>query len=116
MTSWIRMNEGASHKIVKTTNVESSKFTWSNNRQGMANTMERLDRALCNAEWRTTFPEGAITNLPQIYSDHSPLMVYTEGITKLNPVNRPFRFEAAWLSHSTYKDIVKSSWNHASSI
>ncbi|KAL7180965.1 hypothetical protein ACSBR1_039925 [Camellia fascicularis] len=36
------------------------KFTWSNNRQGMANTMERLDRALCNAEWRTAFPEGAV--------------------------------------------------------
>ncbi|CAL5371297.1 unnamed protein product [Camellia sinensis] len=56
----------------------SSKFTWSKNRQGMANTMERLDRALCNAEWRTTFPEGAVKNLPRTYSDHLPLMVYTE--------------------------------------
>ncbi|CAL5326467.1 unnamed protein product [Camellia sinensis] len=56
-----------------------SKFTWSNNRQGMANTMERLNRALCNAEWRTTFPEGAVRNLPWTYSDHSSIMVYTEG-------------------------------------
>ncbi|XP_028103837.1 uncharacterized protein LOC114302922 [Camellia sinensis] len=55
------------------------KFTWSNNRQGLANTMERLDRALCNAEWRTTFPEGAVRNLPRTYSDHSHLMIYTEG-------------------------------------
>ncbi|KAL7200213.1 hypothetical protein ACSBR1_032183 [Camellia fascicularis] len=92
------------------------KFTWSNNRQGMANTMERLDRALCNAEWRTAFPKGAARNIPRTYSDHSPIMVHTEGITKLSPVNRPFHFEAAWLSHRTYKDIVKSSWNHSSFI
>ncbi|XP_028081728.1 uncharacterized protein LOC114283094 [Camellia sinensis] len=26
------------------------RLTWTNNRQGMANTMERLDRALCNAD------------------------------------------------------------------
>ncbi|XP_028094336.1 uncharacterized protein LOC114294405 [Camellia sinensis] len=54
------------------------KFTWSNNRQGMSNTMERLDRALCNAEWRTVFPKGAVCNLPRTYSDHSPIMVHTE--------------------------------------
>ncbi|KAL7256323.1 hypothetical protein ACSBR1_010278 [Camellia fascicularis] len=53
------------------------KFTWSNNRQGLANIMERLDRALCNAEWRIAFPEGVVRNLPRTYSDHSPLMVYT---------------------------------------
>ncbi|XP_028067839.1 uncharacterized protein LOC114270505 [Camellia sinensis] len=90
------------------------KFTWSNNRQGLANTMERLDRALCNAEWRIIFLEGAVQNLPRTYSDHSPLMVYTEGITKLSPINRPFHFEAAWLSHPSYKDIVNLSWNHES--
>ncbi|KAL7224711.1 hypothetical protein ACSBR1_026069 [Camellia fascicularis] len=52
-------------------------FTKNNQRTG--NTMERLDRALCNAEWRITFPEGAVRNLPRTYLDHSPLMVYTEG-------------------------------------
>ncbi|KAL7214354.1 hypothetical protein ACSBR1_026712 [Camellia fascicularis] len=36
------------------------KFTWLNNRQGLANIMEMLDRALCNAEWSITFPEGAV--------------------------------------------------------
>ncbi|KAI8028051.1 hypothetical protein LOK49_LG02G03698 [Camellia lanceoleosa] len=34
------------------------KFTWTNNRKGMANTMERLDRALCNEDWRTMYPEN----------------------------------------------------------
>ncbi|KAI7997086.1 hypothetical protein LOK49_LG10G01813 [Camellia lanceoleosa] len=55
------------------------KFTWTNNRKGMANTMERLDRALCNEDWRTMYPQGIIRNLPRTYSDHSPLIIYTEG-------------------------------------
>ncbi|KAL7163540.1 hypothetical protein ACSBR2_039615 [Camellia fascicularis] len=54
------------------------RLIWSNNRTGLANTMEKLDRALCNDEWRTTFSEGAVRNLPRSYSDHFPLIVYTE--------------------------------------
>ncbi|XP_058189471.1 uncharacterized protein LOC131307071 [Rhododendron vialii] len=34
------------------------KFTWNNGRKGMANVQKRLDRALCNEEWRNLFPEG----------------------------------------------------------
>ncbi|KAL7230604.1 hypothetical protein ACSBR2_008969 [Camellia fascicularis] len=82
----------------------------------MANTMERLDKALCNVEWRTVFSEGAVQNLPRTYSDHSPLIVYTEGISKLSPFNCPFRFEVAWLSHPTYVDVVNTSWNSATSL
>ncbi|CAL5355341.1 unnamed protein product [Camellia sinensis] len=46
--------------------------------------MERLDRALCNEEWRTMFPEASVCVLPRTYSDHSPLVVYTQGKLKLN--------------------------------
>ncbi|KAL7175265.1 hypothetical protein ACSBR2_028969 [Camellia fascicularis] len=55
-----------------------SRLTWTNNRKGWANTMVRLDRALCNTEWQTLFPEGYVHNLPRTYSDHSPLMVFTQ--------------------------------------
>ncbi|KAI7989214.1 hypothetical protein LOK49_LG13G00063 [Camellia lanceoleosa] len=54
-------------------------LTWSNGRQGLANTLERLDRAVCTSEWRLAFPEGVVRNLPRTYSDHSPLIVYTQG-------------------------------------
>ncbi|GMP53441.1 hypothetical protein CsSME_00018893 [Camellia sinensis var. sinensis] len=54
------------------------RLTWSNNRKGWANTMVRLDRAMCNTEWRTTFPDGSVWNLPRTYSDHSPMMVFTQ--------------------------------------
>ncbi|KAL7230196.1 hypothetical protein ACSBR2_008666 [Camellia fascicularis] len=41
------------------------KLTWTNNRQGLANTKERLDRALCNTQWMNAFPESCVWNLPR---------------------------------------------------
>lgn len=46
------------------------KFTWTNGRQGPTNVQKRLDRALCNENWRTLFPEGMTLVLPRTYSDH----------------------------------------------
>lgn len=60
------------------------RLTWTNNRKGLANTMERLDRAMSNDKWRAFFPEGTVRTLPRTYSDHSPLVVLTQGKLKLN--------------------------------
>ncbi|XP_028055196.1 uncharacterized protein LOC114259389 [Camellia sinensis] len=87
------------------------KMTWTNNRQGLANTMERLDRAMSNSEWQTMFPEATVRVLPRTYSDHSPLLVYTQGMHTLNPLIRPFRFEAAWITYPGLLDVIKSSWS-----
>ncbi|XP_028122805.1 uncharacterized protein LOC114319940 [Camellia sinensis] len=86
------------------------RLTWSNNRKGWANTMVRLDRALCNSEWHTLFPDGCVRNLPWTYSDHSPLMVYTQGMHPLNSSAKPFRFEVAWISHEEFRAVVADSW------
>ncbi|KAI7984238.1 hypothetical protein LOK49_LG15G00066 [Camellia lanceoleosa] len=85
------------------------RMTWTNNRHGLANTMERLDKAMCNANWRTLYPEASVKVLPRTYFDHSPLIVYTESMHSLNPLNRPFRFEAAWMSHPGLLDVISSS-------
>lgn len=87
-------------------------LTWSNNRRGLANTMERLDRAMSNDKWRALFPEGTVRTLPRTYSDHSSLIVLTQGMHPSNPKNRPFRFEAAWLCHPSFSDVVLQSWAH----
>ncbi|XP_028072274.1 uncharacterized protein LOC114274528 [Camellia sinensis] len=60
------------------------RLTWTNNRKRWANTMVRLDRALCNTEWQTLFPEGYVHNLPRTYSDHSPILLHTQGKIKLD--------------------------------
>ncbi|XP_028079594.1 uncharacterized protein LOC114281340 [Camellia sinensis] len=85
-------------------------MTWTNNKQGMANTVERLDQAMCNADWRAMFLEATIRVLSKTYSDHSPLVVYTQGMHSLTPPLRPFRFEAAWMSHPSLPDIIESAW------
>ncbi|KAI8025068.1 hypothetical protein LOK49_LG02G01027 [Camellia lanceoleosa] len=54
------------------------RLTWTNNRQGLANTMERLDKAISNDQWQALFPEGTVKTLPRTYSDHSPLVVFTQ--------------------------------------
>ncbi|XP_028071287.1 uncharacterized protein LOC114273695 [Camellia sinensis] len=66
---------------------ERPKLTWTNNRQGLANVKERLDRALYNTEWRTNFLEESIRNLPCTYSDHSPMLVFIDDLFKHEDVS-----------------------------
>ncbi|XP_028094913.1 uncharacterized protein LOC114294916 [Camellia sinensis] len=42
----------------------------------------RLDRDVRNSEWRMAFTEGAVRNLPRTYSDHSPLVVFTQEFVR----------------------------------
>ncbi|XP_028105122.1 uncharacterized protein LOC114304168 [Camellia sinensis] len=57
-------------------------LTWSNGRQGLANTLARLSRAVSNSEWRVAFTEGAVCNLPRTYFDHPPLIVFTQDLVR----------------------------------
>jgi hypothetical protein len=49
------------------------KFTWRR-----ADVRERLDRAVCNSEWKGLFPLASVSNEPHYRSDHRPVMVNTE--------------------------------------
>lgn len=71
------------------------KLIWTNNREGLAKTMVRLDWALCNNNWNIRFPEAVVKNFPRTYSDHCPFLIFTEGIPLPSARNRPFCFEAA---------------------
>ncbi|XP_028077279.1 uncharacterized protein LOC114279250 [Camellia sinensis] len=75
-----KFNDRINHCNLMDLGCTGPKLTWSNNRQGWANTLARLDRALCNTEWRTQFLDGFVRNVPRTYSDHSPMMVYTQDI------------------------------------
>ncbi|XP_028103087.1 uncharacterized protein LOC114302282 [Camellia sinensis] len=89
------------------------RLAWTNNRQGWANTMVRLDRAICNTEWRTTFPKGLVQNLPRTYSDHSPMMIFTQGKSPFNPSPKSFKFIAAWILHEDFLSVMESNWEHS---
>lgn len=78
---------------------KGQKFTWSNNRDGVAKICERLDRAIANTEWQSLFPRSRITHLLRSSSDQSPILLNTDG--DVFSYLEPFRFEAMWIRDST---------------
>lgn len=77
--------------------------------QGMYRVYKRLDRALCNASWRTRFDEAIVMVLPRTNSDHHPLLVRLQGFPVVS-VNKPFRFEAALIKHEKFSKFLTSVW------
>lgn len=79
-------------------------FTWQR-----GGTFLRLDRALANDDWMSTFPQCLVQHLTHIKSDHLPLLLSTSpkfGVFK----RRSFKFLAGW--HSTFPTFVKEEWNY----
>ncbi|KAJ4846418.1 hypothetical protein Tsubulata_044963 [Turnera subulata] len=83
-----------------------TRFTWKR-----GSYQSRLDRALCNGAWRTAFPNAEVRHLPYTCSDHCPLLVKNN----ISPpkTSRPFRFQAAWLSHTGSGVEQKHFWEHS---
>lgn len=71
---------------------------------------ERLDRGLCNIQWRLTFPESFVRHLPRTKSDHRPILLATHPPKSTGSI-RPFRFQAAWLTHPDFSNFFKHSWS-----
>ena len=46
----------------------------------------------------------------QACSDHSPLLISTGGFIHIVLHNRPFRFQAAWVTYNRFDDLVKDKW------
>lgn len=64
------------------------------------NMESRLDRCLINMSWRIRYKEAFIQNLIPLKSDLKPLLLCFFSVKIRNMRRRPFRFEAAWLTHS----------------
>ena len=85
-----------------------NKFTWSNRRGGKGSIKERLDRGICNSEWRLLFPKAVILHLGAINSDHCPLLLDSNPTDYLMP--RLFRFVAAWLRDPRCFEVIRLAW------
>lgn len=95
---------------------EGPKFTWKGPVTHFANRIyKRLDRSLCNLEWRRVFDTAFVRVGPQLQSDHHPLLISITG-HKQHQANRPFRFEAAWIKHGEFKRFIKDNWDNQQSI
>lgn len=90
---------------------KGGQFTWRRGRQERTFVAKRLDRVLCCASATLKWQEATITHLPFYSSDHAPLYVQLTPEVKGDPRRRPFRFEAVWLQHEGFKELLVSSFN-----
>ncbi|XP_030970777.1 uncharacterized protein LOC115991179 [Quercus lobata] len=85
------------------------KYTWTNKRE-LGNLIQcRLDRCWINPGWKELYPEANVTHLARINSDHCPLLLNLYPFLGSN-VDRPFRFQPIWLSHSDFPVVVRDAW------
>ena len=66
-------------------------FTWGNNRKGLENIKERLDRGLASPSWVHLHPDFSLIHLPALNSVHNPISLNTNTTSYFLPI--PFRFE-----------------------
>lgn len=69
---------------------------------------KKLDWCFIDSSWRTAFPEAKAEVLYRSSSDHHPILVRCGPLPSRGP--RPFRFEAAWLTHEGYEGLVRDGW------
>ncbi|KAA3460810.1 LINE-type retrotransposon LIb DNA, Insertion at the S11 site-like protein [Gossypium australe] len=85
-------------------------FTWQR-----GGTFVRLDQALANDAWMTSFPQPLVSHLPHIKFDHQPIFLSTRPGLNMDK-GRPFRFLADWTKHNNFSTFVKYKWNFASNM
>ena len=73
-----------------------------------------LDKALCSLEWRVMFDNASVTHFPKHSFDHSSLLIKLQGSNN-HPIQPHFQFQAAWLTHHDFRNVVQSHWNNGSS-
>lgn len=52
-----------------------AKYTWMRGLHLSTLKRARLDRALCNVDLRSLYPDAKVVHLAQIQSDHAPLLI-----------------------------------------
>lgn len=84
--------------------------TWARGLSPETRQSARLDRAFCNGNWGLRFDRAKVKHLPASHSDHCPIFVSPNGFVPIQSINRPFRFQATWLSHEKFTEFVTDKW------
>lgn len=77
-------------------------LTWSHGTSLKTRKSARLDRALCNEDWRSLLHSTSVQHLSHDHSDHCPLLLNLKACKGKHLGNRPFRFLSAWMSHGDF--------------
>nr|XP_029148267.1 uncharacterized protein LOC114925184 [Arachis hypogaea] len=87
------------------------RFTWYRKVKGGVQVAKKLDRAVINQDWRLMFPEAYTEVLARLHSDHCPLFTRCKMAKRATKGHRPFRFQAAWMTHHLFRNVVDTAWN-----
>jgi len=87
-------------------------FTWNNKREGPYQISSRLDRFLLSNNAIHLGGEFTASILPLSGSDH--WLITLQWNRPGHNIRRPFRFEAFWLSHLDFNNLVNSEWRNFS--
>lgn len=87
------------------------RFTWSHGTSITNWRSARLDRSLCDGEWRHFFTDAGVKHLAHSYSDHCLLLLQTTGSSSAQMGRRPFRFLEAWFLDKRFMKFIEESWN-----
>ncbi|KAF5179339.1 Dnase i-like superfamily protein [Thalictrum thalictroides] len=83
-------------------------YTWSNRSEGGRRTLNKIDRCLVNEEWVCAFDQSYANFLPQLISDHSPILL--TWFDNLTTAAKPFRFFNHWTKHDDFNNLVQLTW------
>ena len=90
--------------------LQGYKFTWNNKRPGVANTKERLDRAVANKEWLDYFSASTVSHKFSHASNHRPIILQTGMDNKFQGrIALGFKFEERWLLEEDYGNVVEEA-------
>lgn len=90
-------------------------FTWFRKATGCRPISKKLDRVISDRNWRHCFAEAYVENLCRRSSDHCPLLLRLKAPIP-DKHARPFRFQAAWLSHKDFPLLVRNAWREGNHI
>ncbi|XP_056694850.1 uncharacterized protein [Spinacia oleracea] len=89
------------------------RYTWFRGDTPSTFKAARLDRFMANEEWHLKFEDAAVKHLPKACSDHCPIILSTNGFAPIPMVLKPFRFQAAWLTHEKFEEFISANWNNS---
>lgn len=84
--------------------------TWSNGR-----VHERLDRCVVNKMWDLSIHDMSLWHLNKLKSDQRPIFLKIKDPNGTHSNRMPiFRFQSAWLTDDSFKEVVKGAWRNGS--
>ncbi|MFS7917032.1 putative RNA-directed DNA polymerase [Helianthus anomalus] len=84
------------------------KFTWNQSPGKPDGLLKKLDRAMSNHSFISTFPLAHAHFLPFLKSDHSPIVISLPEVN--NPKPKPFRFPNYLTRKEKFLPVVTESW------